>query len=187
MVLLSFKEFQTLKSNSDKYIQQSKEIKEVEKQTEKITTLGTSKQGFGDVVSNTDNYAVKVAEELPSKFKDSKDIYEALNTAINDADSYDCSSEISLVPKIHKATARKLVQELRKKKSIKWGSEGEISLSGKKINGSRIKELLPKVFRGIRAGANKGEEDFIKYLQDENLSHYVKSVSDKDWFYIGKP
>ena len=44
---------------------------------------------------------------------------------------------------------------------------------------------MPKVFTGLRSGKVSGEEDFIKFLKEEELGQYIKSVKADNWFYIG--
>jgi len=93
---------------------------------------------------------------------------------------------VSLCSKRHQSSARKLVQDLEKKDSFNWCSDsGNFFLKKQKTATGKLKEVIPKVFTGLRSGKVSGEEDFIKFLKEEELGQYIKSVKADNWFYIG--
>jgi len=122
------------------------------------------------------SYQVDLPKSLPEKYVQPNNVFEAIEMN---------SSLLSLVPSVHKQNAKYLLEDLQKKKSITWNKEGNLTIREKQI-ASDLKTLLNKVFTGVRKGEISGESEFINFLNEENLSHYIKSAP-KDWFYIGKP
>lgn len=172
MVLLEYREFTRLKKTQEEYhklVAKKSQEKVITEPEVKINSDSEDLKGHG----SGDSYNVSVPDAIPDEFVDKPTIYDEVT---------------SLVPKKHKLSARKLVSDLKKRDSIQWCSgNGEITIKKKKIPGSKLKEILPKVFTGLRAGQLQGEEDFMDYLKEIDLEHYIKSVKAKDWFYIGKP
>ena len=174
MVLLEYQEFARLKKTQEDYRKLLAENSKNEKRTTKPEVRGNSQSEELKGHGSGDSYKVSVADPIPQEFVDKQ--------------ATDDSNILSLVPKKYQSSATQLVDELKKKDSIQWCSDnGELSINKKVIPGSKIKEILPKVFSGLRSGHICGEQDFMDYLQENNLQNHIKSVKAKDWYYIGKP
>ena len=176
MVLVEYSVYTNLKKTQEEY----------RKLVAKNATLKTSSSAQEEVKANSESeelkdnpeseelkghgYSVSVAEPMPEKFVQ-KDYIGDL---------------VSLCSKRHQSSARKLVQDLEKKDSFNWCSDsGNFFLKKQKTATGKLKEVIPKVFTGLRSGKVSGEEDFIKFLKEEELGQYIKSVKADNWFYIG--
>ena len=191
MVLLSYSDYERLKKNNDLYVElckQKKSISESKTPSSDVLAVETehvqNKEGHGENLDDSvkdfdkdNSYITGVAKELPNKYIQPNNEYEKIDLDRN---------LTSLVPKHKKDKATKLLEELMGKKNLSWDSDNQLIIKEQKIQGSDLKKLIEKVFRGIRRNDYIGEKTFMDYLAEENLAHYIESV-EPDWYYIGKP
>jgi hypothetical protein len=172
LVLIDFAEYTKLKKYSELYLEKSK-AKEQERQ---VSAKNLDELGHG---SNDD---IKEADRLPLETFKPQDIYEEKKLQ----ESVDKNSLLcDLVPKKHKQKAKDLLNTLHGKPGFGLGSNGEIFIRGKPLHGSKLRQLLPIILSGIRRGDLKGEEEFLNFIQENNLAQFIGSVSCSDWFYLG--
>ena len=192
MVLLSQHDYEKLKKNSDLLISKKTDSKSCceckkvenkstskEKEEDDISEDLSNKQGHGEVLQGEvlNSFDNKAPLQLPAEYIQPNNEYQAIE--LN-------QSAISLVPNLRKDKAKELLEELRKKKTISWCPRNEVTVKDKHIVGSDVRKLIEKVFNGVRRSDNIGEIEFIKYLVEGGLGHYIESVGP-DWYYIGKP
>ena len=187
MVLLSHADYSRIKKNSDLYLSQSKNKCDCESKEKKDSVAVGEQQGHGETTSydNDDipkgetSYDVNtdIPKEIPIQLAQPNNVFEEIE--LN-------HKLLSLLPGIKKEKGKALLKELQKKKNMSWSIDHEVVLNDKIISGSDLRKLLDIVFTGVRRNKIIGETDFINFLTNENLGHYVESVSP-NWYFIGKP
>jgi len=115
----------------------------------------------------------------------SQDVYQEQTIKENECREDQNNHLCDLVPQRHKKRAGELLSTLKGQPGFDVGSKGEVYLKGELLPGSQLRQILPIIFSGIRKGHLKGEEEFINFLQEHNLTQFIGSVSSKDWFYLG--
>ena len=182
--LLSYQDYERIRKNSDKYLSQNKncDCKSKERKEEKIPDI-VNQQGHGtssDVdVTDATSYDVDIQKpkQIPLQFIQPQNVFQDIefNTKI-----------LSMLPAMKKEKGRQLLKELEKKKNMSLSKDNEVVINNKRITGSDLKNLFDIVFSGVRRNSVTGETEFIDYLINENLGHYIESV-EQNWYYIGDP
>ena len=95
-------------------------------------------------------------------------------------DQFDQQHLISLIPKLHKQKAIRLLQALEEQpQEITFNSKGDIFLNSQSLPGANIYVLFPALFKRRTPKALVGYPEFTQKLSEMKLTHFISAQSMK--------